>query len=271
VAVITFVSAPSLAGQRGSARSQEEVARDLRSYDRDVVARALDHVPLAYDPYDELGWRFPPSYVVTPGLSAALISALDREAKLHMDGCTVTGTGGRHPELALDLLHYVIALRDSAAIPALVQMICSGGGVRQALMNLGPEIIPHVVEWAGSPKATWADITSSLRALSEAVVRWGETLSVDARASIRNVALQHLEHRGPATKRFANTWEGGFVIDQAITLASVIRAPDLLEVLADIAEGGHEALDGMDSAAAAGLRDMARRGLADSLLRIEHR
>ncbi len=45
VAVITFVSAPSLACQGRSARSQEEVARDLRSYDRDVVARALGHVP----------------------------------------------------------------------------------------------------------------------------------------------------------------------------------------------------------------------------------
>lgn len=57
---------------------------------------------------------------MTPELSAALASALEREANLHMDGCTVKGIGQRHLELSLELGHVVIVLRDPATIPALV-------------------------------------------------------------------------------------------------------------------------------------------------------
>lgn len=260
LAMLATAAASSVFGQADPARPQAEIARDLRSHNRGTVARALGEVPLGYDPEDLLGWRFPPDYVVTPELSAALISALDREARLHMDGCTVTGfEGTRNLELSLDLEHYVIALRDPASIPALVQMICSGGAVRQALMEFGPAIVPHVAEWARSPEAAWDDITGSLRALGEAEERWGETLPAQVRADIKNVALVHL---GPAPKRLVEPWEREFVLSNAITLASVVRDPDLLAVLKDIAEDGHETFDGLDPEVAVGLRDMAKRGLA---------
>ncbi len=259
---------PSVAAQGGKARSQAEIARDLRSDDRDKVAHALGEVPLGYDPEDELGWKFPPGYVVTPELSGALISALDREARLHMDGCTVMGIGGRHLELSLDLLHYVIALRDPASIPALVQMVCSGQGVRQALMEFGPAIIPHVVDWARSTEAARGDVTGSLRMLSSAVERWGETMPAEVRASVREVALMYL---GPPQKRFVEPWSKGYALQRAITLASVMRDPDLLAALDSIAEEGHEAFDGLDPAVASGLREMARRGLAEPVWDIHRR
>ena len=64
-----------------------------------VVAQPL-HLHERGHEGDELGWRFPPDYVVTPELSAALISALDREARMHLDGCTVTGfEGNRRPKV----------------------------------------------------------------------------------------------------------------------------------------------------------------------------
>ena len=232
------------------------------------MAHALAEVPLGYDPDDELGWKFPPDYVVTPELSAALASALEREANLHMDGCTVKGIGRRHLELSLELAHFVIALRDPATIPALVQVICTGGGVRQALMGFGPEIIPHVAAWARSPDAAWADVSGSLFALSEAVDRWDETLSIEARARIKDAVQFRL---GPGAKRFPAPHHRSFVLEKAITLASVMRDPELLEVLAAIAEEGLEALDGMDPVAAAGLRDMARRGLAGPVWDIRRR
>ncbi|WP_423926029.1 hypothetical protein [Candidatus Palauibacter sp.] len=249
-----------MAGQAEPAGSQAEIARDLRSHDRDTVARALGEVPLGYDPEDLLGWRFPPDYLVTPDLSAALISALDREAKLHMDGCTVTGfEGTRNLELSLDLMHYVIALRDPPSIPALVQVICSGGAVRQGLMEFGPTIIPHVVEWARSPDAAWDDINGSMTALGEAEERWGETMPAEARANIKDVAVLHL---GPPQQRFVEPRHGSYVLQRAIALASVMRDPDLLTVLDGIAEEGHEVFDDLDPEVAAGLREMARRGLA---------
>lgn len=251
---------PPLAGQD---RSQAEIARALRSHDRDTVAHALAEVPLGYDPDDELGWKFPPDYVVTPELSAALISALNREARMHMDGCTVTGIGRRHLELSLELEHFVIALRDPASIPALVQVICSGGAVRQALMEFGPIIIPHVVAWARSPDAAWDDVTGSLTTLGEAEEQWGGTMLAETRASIRDVALLYL---GPPQKRFVEPWSKPwakrYALEGAITLASVMRDPVLLAALDGIAEEGHEAFDGLDPEVANSLRDMARRGLA---------
>ena len=260
IALLAF--APALAGQDRPARPQAEIARDLRSHDRDTVAHALAEIPLGYDPDDELGWKFRPGYVVTPELSAALISAADREARLHMDGCTPTGIGGRHLELSLELEHFLIALRDPTSIPALVQMICSGGGVRQALMRFGPQIIPYVVAWAKSGDAAWDDVVGSYTALIIAVDRWGETLSPEMRASIRDVTLLHL---GPETIRFPTPVRRSFVLEEAITMASMLRDPELLEVLADIAEEGHEALEGMSLEDVSAMMDRARRGLTESL------
>ena len=262
--VALATAAPSLAGQAGPVRSQAEIARDLRSHDRDRVAHALGEVPLGYDPDDLLGWKFPPDYVVTPELSAALISALDREARLHMDGCTGTGfEGSRDLELSLDLMHYVISLRDPASIPALVQLICSGGSVQQALLEFGPAIIPAVVEWAQSPDAAWDDIIASLRALAAAEARWGKTMPAEARANIKEVARLHL---GPPQERVVNPLEREFVLEQAITLASMLRDPDLLASLENIAENGHEALDGTKRPELeAELREYARQGSARSL------
>ena len=263
--VAVLALAPALAGQDRPGRSQAEIARALRSHDRDTVAHALAEVPLRLDPEDELGWKFPPDYVVTPELSTALASALEREAGMHMDGCTVTGfEGGRHLELALDLLHYVIALRDPATIPAMVQMICSGLGVQRALMRFGPEIIPHLVAWARSPDAAWGDVTGSLVALTEAVDRWDETLSIEVRASIKDVVKLIL---GSGAKRFLAHHRRSFALEDAMTLASVMRDSDLLAILAEIAEGDHEALYGLDPATAANLRDFARRGLAGEVRR----
>ena len=269
IVVLAVVAPGTLAGQAGSGRSQAEIANALRSTDRDTVAQALAEVPLGYDPEDELGWKFPPNYVVTPELSAALISALDREARMHMDGCTVTGfEGDRHLELSLKLAHYVIALRDPATVPALVQVICTGGGVRQALMRFGPEIIPHLVAWARSPDAVRGDITGSLFALTEAVDRWGETLSPESRGRIRDVAVHFF---GPGPHRFPNQSEKGYVLTRAITLASVMRDSDLLAILEEIAAQNHEALDGLDPETAAGLADMATRGVAGPVWEIRRR
>ena len=258
--IAVLAAAPALAGQAWAGRSQADIARALRSHDRDTVAHALGAVPFGFDPEDELGWKFVPGYVVTPELSAALISALDREARVHLDGCTPTGIGGRHLELSLELEHAVIALRDPATIPALVQVICSGGGVRQALMRFGPVMIPHVVEWARSPDAAWADVAGSLLALSRAVERWEGTLASETRASIKDVALLYLG--GPAPKRFDASLESPYVIGKAITLASVMRDPDLLGILEDISEGDHEALGSVHPNMAPDLKNMAREGLS---------
>lgn len=262
LALLAVASASPLAGQAGPRRSQAEIARALRSHDRDTVANALGEVPLDYDRKDPLGWKFPPDYVVTPELSAALISALDREARLHMDGCTVTGFEGTgNLELSLELEHYVIALRDPASIPALVQVICSGGAVRQALMEFGPVIVPHVVEWARSLDAASDDVSGSLVALGAVLERWGKTMSAEARASIKEVTLLYL---GPPQERFGSSARR-YPRYRAITLASMLRDPDLLEILEDLAVEGEEALADLDTDDAASLRDWARKGLAGSL------
>lgn len=261
--IIAFAAlAPRLAAQE---RTQAELARALRSDDRDTVAFALAEVPVGYHPDDELGWMFRPGYEVTDELAAALAYALDREARLHLDGCTVAGIGGRHRELVLELMHAAVALRDPVTIPALVQVSCTGGTVHDALMGFGPMIVPDLVEWARAPDAAAADITGSVSVLSTAVDRWGEAMDAEVRSSVKDVALQFL---GPTPERFeATPWQGEFVLNRAITLASTLRDADLLAILEEIAEEGHEGLDKTDPERAAQVRENARRGVEGSLVR----
>jgi hypothetical protein len=135
-------------------------------------------------------------------------------------------------------------------------------------MRFGPEIVPHLVAWAGSPDAAWADVIGALFVLSDVVDRWDETLSSEARAGVRDVARFRL---GPGAKRFTGSTHRGFVLEEAITLASVMRDSDLLAILEEIAEEDHEVLEGLAPETVAVLRDMARRGLAGSLLETRDR
>ena len=98
--------------------------------------------------------------------------------------------------------------------------------------------------------------------------RWGDAMPAEMRASIKDVAMLHL---GPPQKRFVNPRDGRYVLQRAISLASVMRDQGLLKVLDGIHKEGHEVLDDLDPEVATGLRDMARRGLAAPVRELRRR
>ena len=117
-------------------RSQSEIARDLRSADRERMKRALEEVPSSRP--DRRGWpAFPEGYVVSRELADALIFALDREARLHLHGAVYRTPkdpkcpADRCEDETITLLDdAVFALRDPASIPALVQTLPISAGRR---------------------------------------------------------------------------------------------------------------------------------------------
>jgi hypothetical protein len=217
-------------------RSQAEIARDLLSGNRDRVAAALAEIPVFHDEEDELTWSLAPGYSVTPELAHALVSALEHEARTNLDGGTYTGPT-THLELVLGLAHSVIALRDTVAIPALVQVVSIGWGVRRALLSFGPEVIPDVLAWATSPDAADSDVAGSLYTLAEAVRRWDDVIDGETRNQIKAAATLHLD--GPPA-HFSSAQNRLSPLLGAIELAGVLGDQDLLPTLETMATSDEE-------------------------------
>ena len=226
------VGVDSVAGQAPAARSPSETAADLNSGDRDRIARALATIPLRYDPESDLGWYFPDWYTVTAEVSRGLIAALYEEGQL-FDGGDATEAVSPPFELVLDLMHFVIALRDPASIPALLQTLGTGTAVRDALLYFGPSVIADLAAVATDPGSQAGDVGGALRGLGEAVARWGPELDQGTRGTIREAAITHL----PGTPaHFASADDASSALSGAITLASELRDPDLMEMLRTLAE-----------------------------------
>ena len=237
--------------QNRAVRGQAELAADFRSGDRGRVAEAVGQLPIRHDPEDPLRWVFPLGYRVTRELADALILALDREARLYLD----SGGPATHLELDFELMHAVIALRDVASVPALLQMVGTGGGARNALLSFGPDVvIPPLLDLAMSPE--WVEPSGPLYALAGAVERWGPTLDADTRARIKAAADLHL-----------NEAPGGMSsLHGAIWLASHLRDPDLLSVLGDMARSDEGILKrGIGPYFVEGIRKSAAEALAAPL------
>lgn len=226
----------TVVGQAPAARSPSETAADLNSGDRDRVARALADIPLRYDPESDLGWHFPDWYTVTPEVSSGLIAALYEEGRL-FDGGEASEAVRPPLELVLDLMHFVIALRDPASIPALLQTLGTGTAVRDALLYFGPSVIGDLAHVATNPASQAGDVGGALRGLGEAVARWGPELDQATRETIREAATTHLLGT-PANFAFGDNESS--VLSGAITLASELRDPDLMEMLRTLAEGEGE-------------------------------
>jgi len=228
--------ADAVAGQAHVARNPNDIATDLNSGDRDRVARALEDIPLHYDPDSDLGWYFPDWYTVSPEVSSGLITALYEEGQL-FNGGDATEAARPPFELVLDLMHFVIALRDPASIPALLQALGTGTAVRDALLYFGPSVIGDLAAVATNPRSQAGDVGGALRGLGEAVARWGPELDRVTRETIREAATTHLVG---TSARFVSTQDKSSVLSGAITLASELRDPDLMEILKSIAEDDAE-------------------------------
>ena len=208
-------------------RSQAEIARDLRGGDRDRMKRAVNELPrVEADRRSRL--KFPDGFTASRELADALIFALDREARLHLDGWTSTAPlcpGCVEDETILVLGDQVLALRDPAAIPALVQILPIATDARIALLEFGPRSVPAMVKWARDPEATGYDVDAALVTLASGVSLWGEDLPAAARRSIEAAAMMHIE--GPPERHASSKGRDRIrALHGAMALASVLAKSD---------------------------------------------
>ena len=212
-----------LAAHGAAAQSEdgrEDLVRDLVSGDRDRVADVLERLPNRD--------TFPEGYVTT-GLVEALIVAHEREERLLRDASTEPGT---NLEMHIALVDAMIATRHPLTIDVLMRLAWAGNGPVDAVLHFGPDVLPRVVELAGSPEATAREANGALYTLQRAAERWGAALRPEIREAMKGVAILHLE--GPpdgfASANPTETWWRGFVFDSAVELAGALEDPELADI-----------------------------------------
>ncbi len=219
------------AAQIPAGSEQEALIRDLLSNDRDRVARAVGLLPVDYD--GNRGWVFRGGYEATTALVEALIVALERENRLFRDE---DGGGlGSHLELPLELLHVVIATRDSSTTGVLTRMLWTGGAARQALLSFGPGALPEVLDLAESPMSTNLEASSALLALQEAARQWEAVLDPEIRSRMKEVTILYL--KGPPD-HFVSYKERHWTFSRAVGLAEALQDPELIALARSLAGPG---------------------------------
>ena len=161
--------------------------------------------------------------------SPALIAALEREERLLRDASTEPDT---NLEMNIALMDAMIATRHPLTIDVLMRRAWAGNGPVDAVLHFGPDVLPRVVELAGSPEATAREATGALYTLQRAAERWDAALGPEIREAMKGMAILHLE--GPpdgfASANPTETWWRGFVFDSAVELAKVLRDPELTAI-----------------------------------------
>jgi hypothetical protein len=178
----------------------------------------------------------------TPELRALLISALEREAKLHLQRAKAGRRGetleplSYDPEALFTLIRAVVALRDPEAIPALTPALGTGFTVIRALAAFGEQAAGTVVALVVAPDTPpeWVhDGLITLRFMVDQAAT--HPLSGGVVEGIRQAAEQHLTVAG----HLAST---GVTLRWAIDLAVVLGDPSLRRIVEELASDQNEVI-----------------------------
>jgi len=214
------LAAPGAAAQDAGNDGRDAIVRDLLSGDRGKVNDALGRLPPFAD-----DTPFPEGYV-TVELVEALITALEREKRLHDEGREPE----RYVELNLSLEEAVVATRHPQTVDILTRTMY-GTGARDAVLHFGPGVLPGVAELATSPEATPEEANGALWVLWTALERWeAENLAPDIREAMKEAAILYFE--GPPD-HFASTTKQhfrNFQFDKAAEIAKLLGDPELTAV-----------------------------------------
>ena len=219
---VLFVLIPSTSLASQSFSAQEMAAR-ISSLDPEQALPALTAIPTV--PSELYFFEIAPDYTVDPIVAEAIINAFAyaREQKnLEFDGLPHDNRNGllNHEGLGEQLLFYTMALGDPSAIPALLKAAVNGSMIRNAIIDFGPQAVPHAIECAADPEGLTNAIEGCINVLTAAASLWSESMSVETKARIRAVALQNLEALSWHTDHAA---ELAFVIGWDQELQALVR------------------------------------------------
>lgn len=161
-------------------------------------------------------------------LRRALISALERATHL-VDERIAGGGYGRDvvdPETRSYLARVVAELQDTAAIPALVQMMGSGRDAIDGLVHFGAAAVPAVLEVLEAAPAH-SLISGGAMTLRDIVRTEGDRLPDEVRARITRFVSDRLDHPGDIEGALA------FIIQLAVTLEDPALTEEVRMLISD--------------------------------------
>ena len=221
-------------------RSQEEIAAELLSGDYRKLGAALSEIPLDIDPENPRYWILASGFTASAPLVEALIELLEQET----DQFARMENGEPHEilpgEMDLSILHAVIALNDPRTIPSLLRNAHTGRGVKNALLDFGPQIVDEAIDCANHFGISLTEIAGCLGILHEVVKRWPENLDTDTYDRIARAALRHLTCQDDAYRNKRRPGRGSYPLARGLDLAEELETEDLTEAITLLADGDQD-------------------------------
>ena len=221
-------------------REQADLAADLLSGDYRRVGAALNAIPIYPDPEGvPRYWVLEPGFTVGTPLVEALIEVLERETEQYARMYSGEPYEIMPGEMLLSILHTVIALNDPQAIPSLMRNAYTGWGVKNALLDFGPQIMEEAIGCANDFGLSLRTAGGCLSILEEIVKRWPDSLDGNTRGQITRVVLKHLMCQDTAYRNTRNSGRSSSLA-WALRLAEILDAEELSGAITRLAEDNQD-------------------------------
>ena len=221
-------------------RSQEEIAADLLSGDYRKVGAALSEIPLDIDSESPHNWSLAAGFTASAPLVEALIKLLERET----DQFARMDNGEPYEilpgEMDLSVLHAVIALDDPRTIPSLMRNAHTGWGVKNALLDFGPQIMDQAIDCVNDFGISLQEVAGCLGILYEIVGRWPEDLDRNTYDRITLATLRHLTCQDDAYRNKLRPGRGSYPLAWGLDLAEELESEELTGAITLLADGDQD-------------------------------
>jgi len=221
-------------------RSQEDIAADLLSGDYRRIGAALNEIPLDIDSESPHNWILASGFTASSLLVEALIELLEQETdqRARMDnGEPYEILPG---EMDLSVLHAVIALDDPRTIPSLLRNARTGWGVKNALLDFGPQIVDKTIDCVNHFGISLAEVAGCLAILHEVVKRWPEDLDTNTYDRITRATLRHLTCQDDAYRNRRRPGRGSYPLAWGLDLADELESEELTGAITLLADGDQD-------------------------------
>ena len=221
-------------------RSQVNIAADLLSGDYRRIGVALNEIPLDIDSESPHNWILASGFTASSLLVEALIELLEQETDQHARMDNGEPYEILPGEMDLSVLHAVIALDDPRTIPSLLRNARTGWGVKNALLDFGPQIVDKAIDCVNHFGISLAEVAGCLAILHEVVKRWPEDLDTNTYDRITRATLRHLTCQDDAYRNKRRPGRGSYPLSRGLDLAEELESEDLTEAITLLADGDQD-------------------------------
>lgn len=222
-------------------RSQVDLAADLLSGEYRRVDAALGEIPLDYDPGRRPTWILESGFTASSPLVEALIELLEQETDQYARMVSGEPYEIMPGEMNLSILHTVMALNDPRTIPSLLRNAHTGWGVKNALLNFGPQIMDEAIDCVNHFGISLPEAAGCLGILHEVVNRWPNELDEETYDRITRAALRHLTCQDDAYRNKRVPGRGSWPLAWVLRLAEALESEELTAATTLLADGDQHA------------------------------